>query len=246
MLRTFSLVAVLLLGATVYAQKATVKKIEVAGEKIIVHYDLEDGNPNNDYLISLFSSQNNFATALAKVSGDAGPDIKPGTGKKIIWNAKEELGPYKGKLSLEVRGKVYTPVARINSIALGDKFKRGKTHNITWKAGNTNPVHVELYKGGERIDGELNQPNNGSFSLFIPTHVKTGSDYKLKITDARNGEDFVFSQPFKVTTKIPLWMKVAPIVVIGGVAAVVAGGGGGGGGGDNGGGSELPEPPTQN
>jgi hypothetical protein len=232
------LLLLLLSGDLLYAQKIVIKKMEMAGDKIIIIYDLEDSNPNNDYLISLFSSQNNFTTALLKVTGDSGPDIRPGSGKKIVWNAHEELGAYKGKLSLEVRGKVYTPVARLNNIAMGDKFKRGKTHSITWKAGNTDPVHIELLKGGERITGELNRPNNGSFSLYIPTHAAVGDDYIVRITDARNGEDFVVSQPFKVTRKIPLLYKILPVAVIGGVIVAL-----GGGGSED---SPLPSPPEPN
>ncbi|MBK7649682.1 MAG: hypothetical protein IPJ20_01565 [Flammeovirgaceae bacterium] len=42
------------------AQTIAIKKVELAGEKIIVHYDLEDGNPNNEYKLELFSSVDNF------------------------------------------------------------------------------------------------------------------------------------------------------------------------------------------
>src|SRR5687767_5727712 len=107
MRRTTLVVLFLLSGIIVYAQKMAVKKVEVAGDKIIVHYDLEDSNPNNEYQVNLYSSQNNFATALAKVTGDVGIEVKAGSGKKIVWSAKEEIGPYKGKISLEVRGKVF-------------------------------------------------------------------------------------------------------------------------------------------
>jgi hypothetical protein len=48
---------ILLLSAVcAFAQKVTVKRVELAGEKIIVHYDLEDSNPNNEYQILLYSS----------------------------------------------------------------------------------------------------------------------------------------------------------------------------------------------
>lgn len=215
----------LLFSASLCAQKIAVKKIELAGEKIIVHYDLDDGNPNNEYQISLYSSRNAFNAPLAKVSGDVGPEVKLGLNKKIIWNVKDELGPYKGKLSLEVRGKVYAPVARLNNITTKSKFKRGKSHNITWKAGNSNAIHIELVKGGQRVDGALNQPNNGNFSLFIPQHAAVGNDYALRITDSRNGEDVVTSQPFSVTRKVPMLLKVIPVLAVGGVIAVLASGG---------------------
>lgn len=243
MLRTTFLVLILLSGCFAHAQKIAVKKIEVAGEKIIVHYDLDDGNPNNEYQVSLYSSKNGFSTPLAKVSGDVGDEVKIGLNKSIVWNVKEELGPYKGRLSLEVRGKVYVPIAKLNNISTKTKFKRGKSHNINWKPGNSNAIHIELLNGGQRVSGELNQPNDGNFSLFIPQHASIGKDYTLRITDSRTNET-VTSQPFAVTRKVPLLLKVVPALAVVGVAAVLVTSGGsdpdpGGGGG---GGSEIETP----
>ena len=247
MRRTTPLVLCLLLGVSVYAQKVAIKRVEVTGERIIVYYDLEDSNPNNEYQINLYSSQSNFVTALTKVKGDVGSEVKSGINKRIEWNVKEEAGPYKGRLALEVRGRVYIPIAKINNISAGDNFKRGKSRVITWKPGSSNPVNIELMKGGHRISGELNQPNNGSFTLYIPEHAEIGKDYTIKITDNRSSEDFVSSQPFHVRRKVPLLLKVAPILVVGGVAAFLGGGGGGGDGGGGGGGApKLPAPPEQN
>jgi hypothetical protein len=225
--KTLTMLFLLLIYAHTYGQKIAVKKIEMAGDKIIVHYDLDDGNPNNEYQISLHSSRNAFNAPLAKVSGDVGADVKIGLNKKIIWNVKEELGPYKGKLSLEIRGKVYVPIVRLNNISTKSKFKRGKSHTITWRAGNSNAIHIELYKGGQRVSGELNQANNGSFNLFVPQHAAVGKDYSIRITDSRNAEAVVNSEPFSVTRKVPLLLKVVPILAVGGVIAVLASGGGG-------------------
>lgn len=229
------LIAVLLVATTLaHAQRASIKKVELAGEKIIVYYDLEDSNPANEYQISLYASQSNFATALTKVKGDVGNEVKAGPNKKIEWSIREELGPYKGKLALEIRGKMFVPVAKINSISEGDKFKRGKNHLLTWKPGNNNPINIELLKNGTPLNSQVNQPNNGSYSLFIPLSAVPGKDYTLRITDSKDGENVTISQPFAVTRKVPLLLKVVPILAVGGAVAVLAGGGGGGGG-DNGG-----------
>jgi hypothetical protein len=238
------LVVVLLLAATAaHAQRASIKRVELAGEKIIVHYDLEDSNPANEYQINLYASQSNFATALSKVKGDVGNEIKPGSDKKIEWNIREELGPFKGKLSLEIRGRMFVPVAKINNISEGDKFKSGKSHSLTWKAGNSNPVTIELLKGDQTISTQPNQPNSGSYSIFIPPHTVVGKDYSVRITDTKDNDNVVTSQPFAVTRKVPLLLKVVPIVAVAGVIAVLAGGGGGGGNDDQGGnGSEIEVP----
>jgi hypothetical protein len=218
------------------AQTASIKKVELAGEKIVVHYDLEDSNPANEYQITLYSSQSNFATALTKVSGDVGNEIKAGANKKIEWKLAEEIGPYKGKLALEIRGKVFIPIARINNISEGDKFKRGAPVLVTWKPGSNNPVNIELLKNGAPVSTQLNQPNTGAFNLPLPIHTKIGNDYTLKISDSKNPLDLVVSQPFGVKRKIPLLLKVAPVFVVGGAVLLL-------GGSDSKGGNTIPDPP---
>jgi hypothetical protein len=219
------LVSVLTVSTIAHAQRAAIKKVELAGEKIIVYYDLEDSNPANEYQIQLYASQSNFATALTKVKGDVGNEIKPGSDKKIEWNVRDEIGPYKGRLALEIRGRMFMAVARINSISEGDKFKRGKSHLVNWRPGNTNPVNIELLKAGQPVSTEINQPNSGAFNLFIPEHNKVGKDYTIRITDTKNPSDFVVSQPFAVTRKIPLLLKVLPVAAIGGAVYLLGGGG---------------------
>lgn len=221
----YALGMISLLAITAHAQTASIKKIELAGEKIIVHYDLDDSNPANEYQMNLYASQSNFATALTKVSGDVGSEIKPGPNKRIEWNAREELGPYKGRLSLELRGRMFIPVAKINSISAGERYKRGKSHQLTWKPGNSNQVTIELLKDGQTISTQPNQPNNGSFSLFIPPHTVIGDDYSIRITDTKDGENATTSNPFRVTRKVPLLLKVVPVLGVVGIAAVLTSGG---------------------
>jgi len=219
------LLTALLLVVSFFAASQTVviKKVELVGEKVIVHYDLDDGNPNNEYLISLFASKDNYATPLTKVSGDVGMEIKPGNGKKIEWNIVQEYGGYKGKLALEIKGKVYVPFVKLQGFDTNKKYARGKTHVIKWKSGNSNPINIELYNGGERVTGEINHPNSGSYSMFIPKHAKPGKEYRLKISDPRNSEEVIYSGYFKVTPSVPLWLKVAPVVVVGAVVAIILG-----------------------
>lgn len=221
-------IAVFITSAAV-GQSVIIKKVELAGEQVIVHYDLEDSNPNNEYLISLYTSKDNYSTPLTKVSGDVGIDIKPGAGKKIIWTIRQEYGGFKGKLALEIRGKVYIPFVRLQGFDVSKTFKKGKTYNLKWKVGGSNPINIELYNGGERVSGEINQPNNGAHALFIPKHASKGKEYRLKFSDSRNPEEVIYTDYFRVGPKIPLWMIAAPVVVVGGVVALLSGGGGGNG-----------------
>lgn len=213
----------LLVSSVAISQTVVIKKVELAGEKIIVHYELDDGNPNNEYLISLHSSKDNYASALTKVTGDVGMEVKPGTDKKIEWNIIQEYGGYKGKLALEVKGKVYVPFVKLQPLNAKKAYTKGKSHHVKWKPGNSNPVNIELYNGGERVSGEINHPNNGTYTMFIPKHAKPSSEYRLKFSDPRNSEEVIYSPYFKVGPGIPLWMKIAPVVVVGTVVAIIVG-----------------------
>ncbi len=236
MRRIAALLSIVVFGTTAFAQRVAVKKVELAGEQVIVHYDLEDSNPANDYQIFLYSSQNNFTTALTHVTGDVGNEVKPGANRKIIWDIRKELGPYKGKLSLEVRGQVYAPFVKLQGFDVKKKYKRGKSITLTWKANSPTPVHIELFRGSLRVGGENNHPNNGLYSITIPAKAKPGKDYRIKFTDSRNGDEIIYTGYFQVVPKIPLLLKIAPIVVAGGAAALLAPkpSPGGGGGDDNG------------
>lgn len=220
------LLILLFLGAcaTLYAQTVTIKKVELAGQKIIVHYDLEDSSPGHEYKLDLFASKDNYGTPLTKVKGDVGAEVKPGVGNKIEWAISEEYGPYKGKIALEIRGKVYIPIVKIQNFESKTSYKRGKSYNLNLKAGNTNAIHVELYKGSQRISGEMNHPNNGAYTLSVPHKAKPGKDYRIKVTDSKNSEEIVYSPFFKVKPKYPLWVKILPVVAVGGVLAVLSGG----------------------
>jgi hypothetical protein len=224
-MRVILLVIAALVTSAAFAQSVVIKKVELAGEQVIVHYDLDDSNPNNEYLINLYTSKDNYTAAMTKVSGDVGIDIKPGTDKKIIWMIRQEYGGYKGKLALEIRGKVYVPFVRLQEFDASKTYKKGKTYDIKWKVGSPNPINIELYSGGKRVSGEINQPNNGSHTLFIPKHASKGKDYRLRFSDTRNPEEVVYTDYFRVGPKIPVWMIAAPVVVVGGLIAILSGGG---------------------
>lgn len=212
------------------AQNVQIREVEIAGKKIIVHYDLEDSNPNNEYDLALYSNRDNFSAALLRVSGDIGSEVKPGKGKKVEWDVLDELGKYNGRVAVELRGKVFTPIVKLQEFDVEKKYKKGKSYPIKWRPGNSNPINIELFKGTQRIAGEVNHPNSGSSSLSIPADAEKGGDYRIKITDTKNPSSIVYSPNFTVVPKIPMLVKViVPLAVVGGVVVGLSGGGGEGG-----------------
>jgi hypothetical protein len=227
-----------------FSQTVILKKIELGGDKIVVHYDLDDSDPNHFYRIQLFSSKDNFSYPLTKVSGDVGPDIRPGIGRKIEWKVFEELKDFTGRISLEIRGKVFVPFVRFQASDLRHSYKRGKLLPLTWSAGNNTPLHIELYRGSEKVHSELNVPNSGSYSLIVPAHARPGKHYRIKLTSSKTAEEFIYTDFFKIKRKVPLVVKILPVVAVGAAAAIVIGTSGGNDKGNTGNNGSVEDPPT--
>jgi Ser-Thr-rich glycosyl-phosphatidyl-inositol-anchored membrane family len=216
-----------------FAQNVTIRKVELAGDKIVLTYDLEDSNPSNEYLLNLYASKDNYTDPLTKVKGDIGQEIKPGVGKKVEWSPTEEYGAYKGRISFEIRGKVFAVFFKFKNFDATKNYKRGKQYDILWKANGNDPISLELFKGNTRIQGEMNHPNSGNYTLYIPSDAKAGKDYRLKVTNTKSSDQIVFSPFFKVVPKVPLLVKVLPVVAVAGAAAALGSGGGGSGSGNS-------------
>ena len=241
-MRRFLLLCLVAVPCILSAQNVAIKKVELAGEKIIVYYDLDDSNSSNEYMLNLYASKDNYTAPLTKVKGDIGAEVKPGMGKKVEWSLLEEYGAYKGRIALELRGKVYVAFVKLRNFDAEKSFKRGKQYDIFWKAGTSTPISVELFKGNQRVQGEMSHPNNGNYVLSIPSNAKAGKDYRVKITDTKNNNDVIFTPFFKVVPKVPTAVKAAAALVLIGGGVVAAGGKKSAG--DNGtpANSEIPDP----
>lgn len=207
-----------------FSQSVEIDFIELQGNNVVVHYNLDDGaNSTRQFLVQLYSSQDNFTTPLTRVSGDFGTEVSAGFDKKIVWDITKELGEFKGDIALELRGRVYVPFVKIKEIAEGQVFKKGRNYPLNWTSGNlSGTVNIELFNSdGERLWGENNVANVGKFDWFIPGNIKKGSDYRLKFTNTRDRNDIVYSPSFVIRPKIPLLFKVAAATMILGATGIL-------------------------
>jgi hypothetical protein len=227
MKKLINLTALVLAGLAAvpsFGQSVEIDFVEFQGNNIVVHYNLDDGaNSNRQFLVQLYSSQDNFTTPLTRVSGDFGTEVSAGFGKKIVWDVTQELGSFKGDIALEVRGRVYVPFVKIKEITEGQVFKKGRNYPLNWTSGNlSGTVNIELFNAdGERLWGENNVANVGKFDWFIPGNIKKGNDYRLKFTNTRDRNDIVYSPSFVIRPKVPLLVKVAAATLVLGASGIL-------------------------
>lgn len=210
------------------AQEFTIKKMELDGDRINIYYDLIDTTANRTYTVNLYSTIDNYTSPLLKVSGDQGLEVKPGINRKIVWNAKEEMGDYEGKIGFEIKGKAYVPFIKFKGFKDQRVRKRGVKFDMLWTGGRVNSLlNFELYRNGKFVAAPgTNVPASlGKVAIVIPLSVKTGNNYQFKITDSKNKDDIVFTETFRVRPKYPFILKAGVLAAIGaGVYFITSGG----------------------
>jgi hypothetical protein len=200
----------------IFAQTVDIDWVQISGTEVVVHYDLEDDHPLHAYTINLFSSTDNFASPLLKLSGDHGNEVKAGKDKQIRWKITEELGAYGGEIELELRAKMYVPFMKMTAFRAETKYKRGRNYPLVWTSGNLGGhVDIELYFLNTRIHSDRNVPNTGKFDWQLPANVKPSGEYRLKFTNTKNREETFTTQPFRVISKFPLVAKIAASALAG-------------------------------
>ena len=132
---------------------------------------------------------------------------------------------------------------RFKTPSAGGGVRRGKTSLVTWQGGTSSDnVKIELINAGKTTT-IAETKNTGQFAWAAPADLKTGSGYQMRLI---SGGQITNSESFSVKSKIPLLLKLSPVLLIGGAAAALGGGGGGGGGGGTPDADDLPIPPDPN
>ncbi|MEQ9217916.1 MAG: hypothetical protein RLO17_07740 [Cyclobacteriaceae bacterium] len=217
--RIIYLISMMLMGLNSMAQQFDITIIEQTQDNLIVHYDLLDTTQDRTYSIYLYLLTDSTIAPVKEVIGDVGLEVRPGINNRIIWNARKELGSdFKGKIELEVRGKVYVPFIEFEGFPENQVLKRGKSYTFAWSGrSSSNILEFKLYRGEELKAVLPEVANTGDANIEMPTSIKPGK-YRFYITDSRNKDQEVHSPVFIVKPRVPFLLKVVPLVIAGGVA----------------------------
>jgi hypothetical protein len=97
------------------AQRITNVIPQTVGDKIIVHYNIEDSKDDQQYEVALYSSQDKFSQALRSVSGNGvGNSVSAGAERVIIWDVLKDISQLTGEVTFEVRALVKSRVIEVD------------------------------------------------------------------------------------------------------------------------------------
>lgn len=221
----FSHVSPLLLAALMFFAKANCSAqsslelghLEFSNDLVVIHYSLTDSTPGRLYVVRAYFSQDNFLTPLNNVSGDLGFEVRPGIAKKIFWNPRKELGnSFDGNVAVELRATVFVPFLKLNGFEKYKSIVRGRNYTITWSGGSAqNILNFDLMQGDKLVAAFPNVANVGHHGLKIPTNVPVGKNYRLKVSDTKNGDDVVNTGDFSIRRRIPQVFKFMAGAILG-------------------------------
>jgi hypothetical protein len=202
-----------LLVAT-YCQAQSIQNVRAsfANGKVTVVYDLTGAGQGQQFNLDLYASHDNFLKPLKQVSGDIGKNVSGGTTKRIEWDAAAELGAFSGQITFRIKGDPVPVAWAFKNPADGSSVRRGKSSTIQWEGGLKNQtVRLELLKDSKQVLAVGEMTNSGEYIWAVPKDLKTG-EYTVKLSA---GQESAQSAPFRVKAKVPLILKVTPLVVAG-------------------------------
>ena len=103
--------SVLFLVQNSLAQQIQNIRIELQAQDVLITYDLA-GDPDQKFIIRVFSSYDEFVAPLDAVTGYVGENVTAGANKQILWAASEELPEhFDGDIRFRIEAEVVQAIA---------------------------------------------------------------------------------------------------------------------------------------
>jgi hypothetical protein len=232
--------AIIVLCIPVLAMSQSFENLESSfdGENVIITYDLVAAGPTSRFSVIVYSSHDRYALPLKAVKGDVGDNVLPGKGHVIVWEARNNLAAdFSGEIVVKLKGAPSFSALAMEPLARS-VYKKGEEVSVNWKGGLlTDQVEITLTKKNSVKKKLVQSMDNGhNYAWKIPKGISAGKHYGVTVTKVGETTDMSTMQPFRIKARIPLWLKVLPVVAVGVFVGIIIGDGGSGS-------DELPTPP---
>ena len=224
--KPLALIGILLLFGKAYGQQFIISNIYADRGKIYVNFKIDGRYEHERYQIQLYSSHDGYAKPLTHVTGPIEGEVTNTDEElQVVWDAQKELKKFEGNIQLELKGQVtYVPVHLNNP---GIKAKQTKSTPISWDGGEPqDQIRIELIKSGQVVQSLGEVQNSGRYEWQVTKDIPKGDGYALRLINLNNSGETIETDVFKVTSKVGLAVKLAPVgalVVGGGIYALTSG-----------------------
>ena len=85
----------------------------------------------------------------------------------------------------------------------GAMYEKGSDMRVVWGASPRVDVEITLRKGGVTVLTESPRSSDGRETIYIPTTTAVGDDYKVRVANRDNPENWAESRPFSIVDCVP-------------------------------------------
>ncbi len=173
--KTFRFITLILLTGFIFhnvrAQQIQNVKFTAAGKQIVITYDITGSTPGQTFDVSVFCSTDggkSLSTALTRITGDAGPGVSGGLGKRITWDVLSERDNMVGNIMFEVQAKSSGSTSSSAS----------QTRNVpVAPSSSADPYWIDIPGGTFMMGSPSNEPSR--VVINETQHQVTVSSFKL-------------------------------------------------------------------
>ncbi|NEP81445.1 MAG: hypothetical protein F6K39_26740, partial [Okeania sp. SIO3B3] len=152
-----------------------------AGDDFYVYLQIENGG---NYPQAIDYRQNGYSSYSTARKGESYYSNDGKTWKDLTTSNSTANFSIKALTTESVKSADFITVKSPNG---GNTLEAGESYTITWNDSIDENVKLELYKGGSFSRTITNSTqSDGSYSWTIPPSITNGSNYKVKITSARD------------------------------------------------------------
>jgi formylglycine-generating enzyme len=158
-LKTYRFLALLLLSGFIFpdagAQMLQNVRFSTSGKQIIITYDIIGAQPGQSFDVSVFYSTDggkSLSSALRQVTGDAGPGVTAGSGKRVTWDVLAERDNLVGNVLFEVQAKSMGTTSTATS-------QTRTTPVAPPPSGSNDPYWVDIPGGTFMMGSPSNEPS---------------------------------------------------------------------------------------
>ncbi|WNJ19202.1 GPI anchored serine-threonine rich family protein [Pontibacter sp. G13] len=204
------------------AQHVQIEEIEkmANGDSLRITYELISPLGDLGYEVTLFARLDTGLKQLTSLTGEFGEEIGPGV-HEVVWNAKQELGRYRGKIALEVRA---LPNFYFITPESGQLFMQGKAYTISWYGKNSDKdaLTMTLYRDDEPIDTIATVDASNSYTWRVPRGLDSGEGYRIRVSGTDLSNVDAYTSSFSIQNKKYLkYIIPGAVVATGGVIWII-------------------------
>lgn len=200
-----------------WAQRIENASVQQVDHDFLIVFDLIPKNSIQERYEVILTADDGVIVQTLQLTDGTLQDVRPGNGLQFRISGRDSFKDFRGEVSFGIEAKmIYSPI-RFITPDNNARFDKGKEVHVTWEGGiDGDEYAVELYQDYSKLSILATDIQDSTFSWNIPKDTKPGRKYKLRVVSNNHLNQSAITPEFTIKQKIPIVIKLVPLLAIGG------------------------------